>query len=568
MILNLKNWVGDTAKNNVKHNMMFIFTIYVLLLSVSIALICLMRFIYDKPDYRSQFTTYDEGWINMVTQQPINLADPITEDMQVGKLLEDVKNNQVVFFRAKNINVSVFVGNEQRVDSDSIYHIERSGLAKTPGTYYVTVPLSSEDNGKYLSININAPYGEKDKSCNIKTIFIGSEGAILRTEIGDNLVAFTTCMFIIFLGALFTIVSFPLRKYDNGGNNLLYLGLFAITVGVWALTETHFLVFVFDDAVFLHFITGITLLLITVPLFIFFKMRHSEVGSIPVYLTGVVALVTYLVSVYYHFSGGRDLHENIRLAHISLVTGVLCTIYYAFRVLVSSRFKDIAFWGLLGIAVFSALDVFCYYLQILNDNSTLTRFGVLLYIAVLGYQIITVYIRSYNNMIRAEVLHKLAFTDILTELNNRNAFTEEMQRLSKSEDAVGRIIAVMDMNNLKEINDTMGHAMGDKALLESADRIREDFGRYGTCYRIGGDEFVFISAGVMSEDELTKIHKRFFKSLEQRNATKANRFDLFIAFGYAVISGETDANATFKVADERMYSDKKRIKEVYGVGRK
>ena len=126
MILNLKNWVGDTAKNNVKHNMMFIFTIYVLLLSVSIALICLMRFIYDKPDYRSQFTTYDEGWINMVTQQPINLADPITEDVQVGKLLEDVKNNQVVFFRAKNINVSVFVGNEQRVDSDSIYHIESS----------------------------------------------------------------------------------------------------------------------------------------------------------------------------------------------------------------------------------------------------------------------------------------------------------------------------------------------------------------------------------------------------------------------------------------------------------
>lgn len=566
--MNLKSWAGGTAKSNVKHNMMFIFTIYVILLSVSVALIGLMRFIYDKPDYRSQFTTYDSGWVDMDTKQSVNLADPIMKSVHVGKLLENVQNNQVVFFRAKNINVRVFVGNEERVDSDSIYHIERGGMYKTPGTYYVTVPLSSEDNGKYISICIDKPYGGNDKSCNIKTIYIGSEGAILRTEIGDNLVAFTACMFIIFLGVLFTVVSFPLRKYDNGGNNLLYLGLFAITVGVWALTETHFLVFVFDDAVFLHFITGVTLLLITVPLFIFFKMRHSEVGTLPVYLTGAVALITYLLSVHYHFSGGRDLHESIRLAHISLATGVVCTIYYAFRVFVSSRFKDVAFWGLLGIAIFSGLDIFCYYLQILPDNSTLTRFGVLLYIAVLGYQIITVYIKSYNNMIRAEVLHKLAFTDILTELNNRNAFTEEMQRLSSSQDAVGRIIVVMDMNNLKEINDTMGHAMGDKALLESADRIREDFSRYGTCYRIGGDEFVFISDEKMSEDELIKVHKRFFKSLEQRNATKANRFDLFIAFGYAIITEDVDANATFKVADERMYSDKKRIKEVYGVGRK
>lgn len=560
--------MSSAGKNTVKHNMMFIFTIYILLLSVSIALICSMRFIYDKPDYQSKFANFDDSWVDTATGQAVNLSSPILEDMQVEKLLEGIQNNQVVFFRAKNINVSVYVDNELRGDSDSIYHLERGGMYKTPGTYYVTVPLSSADNGKYITININAPYGAKDKSCNIKTMYIGNEGAILRTEIGDNLVAFTTCMFIIFLGALFVIVSFPLRKYDNGGNNLLYLGLFAITVGVWALTETHFLVFIYDDAVFLHFITGMALLLITVPVFIFFKMKHSEVGTLPVYLVGTVSLLMYLISVYYHFSGQKDLHESIKFAHISLAVGVVCTIYYAFRVLVSSRFKDVAFWGLIGIGVFAGLDIFCYYLQIVKDNSAMTRIGVLIYIAVLGYQIITTYIKSYNNMIRAEVLHKLAFTDILTELNNRNAFSEEMQRLTNDADSVGRIIAVMDMNNLKEINDTMGHAMGDKALLESADRIREDFGRYGTCYRIGGDEFVFISNNAMSEDELIKVHKRFFKSLEQRNATKANRFDLFIAFGYATITEDVDANATFKIADERMYSDKKRIKEVYGVGRK
>ena len=52
---------------------------------------------------------------------------------------------------------------------------------------------------------------------------------------------------------------------------------------------------------------------------------------------------------------------------------------------------------------------------------------------------------------------------------------------------------MFDLNNLKTVNDTMGHQKGDEMIKRVADVMSASLGKYGQCYRVGGDEFVFIS---------------------------------------------------------------------------
>ena len=78
-------------------------------------------------------------------------------------------------------------------------------------------------------------------------------------------------------------------------------------------------------------------------------------------------------------------------------------------------------------------------------------------------------------------LEKMAFTDALTGIGNRAAFTREMAAFAENERAA---CVVADVNNLKVGNDRYGHEEGDQLIRDSAECIREVFGEIGICYRI------------------------------------------------------------------------------------
>lgn len=543
----------DAKKSKTPSEFSFLFVIYMTLFIFSIILIIISAHMHPVPTYTTQFKDYSEGWVS--NGELIDLSK-IDKSMRIEKELKGVTDDAVLFFRVKNLNILV------EKDGDVVYTIgtnDSQALTyyKTPGTYFVSIPLSVADEDKIIAIDISCPYSNSVNK--ISEVYLGNEGAILRYELSNKLFGFSICLLIAFIGLLFIFVSIPLRKYDNGGNSLLYLGLFALCVGVWALTEVKFMQLLFDNPVFWHFVSGLTLILIPTPVFIFFRYKHEAATKAPVFIIGVLTVITYVISIFLHLSGIVDLHETIKLTHILLGFSALFAGYYAFRCFIISKYKDIAFYGLLTISVCAALDIIFYYTGVLQDNSTLTRIGVLIYICVLGFQVMNAYIKNYNTMLKADWLSKLAYVDILTEFYNRTSFTEDMQTLDDDPNRFNRIIAVFDMNNLKAINDTYGHTMGDKAIIEASERISEHFGTLGKCYRIGGDEFVFISSVPNVETEVQKAYKALTKALEYRNSNNtATAYTLLIAFGYAII----DATATeaFNKADSLMYANKKAIK--------
>ena len=89
-----------------------------------------------------------------------------------------------------------------------------------------------------------------------------------------------------------------------------------------------------------------------------------------------------------------------------------------------------------------------------------------------------------------EKLFELAYTDSITEVQNRNAYEERLKKLRKPNANISRItVIVVDVNGLKEINDSYGHFCGDDAIKTVAKALRDTIGLKADIYRIGGDEF-------------------------------------------------------------------------------
>ncbi len=156
--------------------------------------------------------------------------------------------------------------------------------------------------------------------------------------------------------------------------------------------------------------------------------------------------------------------------------------------------------------------------------------------------------------INEEKLEYLSMHDTLTGLYNRAFFEEEMRRLSGSREYPITIISA-DVDGLKLINDTMGHAKGDQLLKACADILRKSLRTSDILARVGGDEFVVI---LPKADKKTgnQIIKRIRSNSSSYNL-EHNELPLSISMGAATAqSAEAPLHAVYKKADDLMYSDK------------
>lgn len=140
-----------------------------------------------------------------------------------------------------------------------------------------------------------------------------------------------------------------------------------------------------------------------------------------------------------------------------------------------------------------------------------------------------------------------AETDVLTGLKNRNCYENKLQGYANL--AKNAIVCIyVDVNGLHELNNTKGHAAGDKMLQFIAGIMQEEFGKPDT-YRIGGDEFVAMAVDVSTEDAQKKIEK-------VQKATENEGYHISIGLANDTVAS-LDMDELVKHAEEKMYEAKK-----------
>ena len=120
-------------------------------------------------------------------------------------------------------------------------------------------------------------------------------------------------------------------------------------------------------------------------------------------------------------------------------------------------------------------------------------------------------------------------------------------------------IVIVDINNLKWINDTLGHKQGDKAIITVARCIENVFSKAGLCYRIGGDEFCIIIHKI-NEIKVNYMLDKLTHDIS--NADFVTGHSLSVACGYEVYKGcqEKSVDDIFVQADKNMYACKQYMK--------
>jgi diguanylate cyclase (GGDEF)-like protein/PAS domain S-box-containing protein len=159
-----------------------------------------------------------------------------------------------------------------------------------------------------------------------------------------------------------------------------------------------------------------------------------------------------------------------------------------------------------------------------------------------------------------ERLRELAILDELTGLYNRRGFiTLAQQQLKAARRAKrGALVLFADLNNLKYINDTLGHKDGDQALIDAAHIFNRTFRESDVIARVGGDEFAIL-ATESDSGHLDAIRSRIDTALQLANRGRDRAFELSISIGAAAYdpSRNDTVEELLAWADRAMYEQKR-----------
>lgn len=552
--------------------------IYVIMVSCFCVLVLWAVIYYKGPQMRDDLAQNnipaEEGWfltdgssVDISHLQRIEGIVPYQETSIYYKLPQRFTNISFLCFRSKNINYQVYVDGKLRYEP---YYEDNIVYMKSQGTRWNFIPLLSNDAGKMVEIRFMIVY-ENATAC-IDHAVIGLASRQLLDIVAEKAVAAITAGLIIVMGLVLMVLDIPVNMQKEKNHELLYLGVFAVTIGAWCFTETNLLQLFFGDSRMIQLLSCGLIPLFTIPLMLYLDASFEQKPEKLIRVICFLSALQFVVCTVLHFLGIADYHETLTLAHIILILAAAILFYSgarnSFKFLGEQENRTYQFArgiGLISIAVTAAIDVFRYYLKAGGDNAMFIRFGLLIWIICFGGSSMKRTIEAVRKGAHVDFVSQLAYMDGLTGIGNRTAFQEKMEDLEKRKQEEGGIgIIIFDVNNLKWVNDTLGHSEGDQMIKKGAETINQAFAQEkGDCYRIGGDEFVVFILGEQIAERCGQAIGRVLEELHTYNSGQNRGYELNIASGYAVYD-ESCAEMTlaelFETADARMYENKKKMK--------
>ncbi|WP_233078094.1 bifunctional diguanylate cyclase/phosphodiesterase [Rheinheimera soli] len=156
-------------------------------------------------------------------------------------------------------------------------------------------------------------------------------------------------------------------------------------------------------------------------------------------------------------------------------------------------------------------------------------------------------------------LEKVAMYDLLTTLPNRNMLQYQLERMLSSQSTENKFLAVLfvDLDDFKRINDSLGHAQGDKLLKLVALRLKDCCGVNDLLCRFGGDEFVFVLPQQADADAPFRLASQVLQRIQQPLTIDQQNFVMTVSIGLTIsMATPTDADDLIRQADLAMHEVK------------
>ncbi len=500
-------------------------------------------------------------------------VNAFNDDWQEENILENEKNmlyintlpseyisDMALVFKSFNCTVEAYI------DSKKVYEFgifENDRFIHSPGVTINIIDISEQDLGKDIIIKTTSPYNDG----RLGKFLIGDKYSIIIGYIQENILSSSICFIMFLVGLICIITGIVIKWKFNSKGSLIYIGLFALTLALWSFTEIEILYLFVPNKIFFRNLAYLSLTVISIPLLMFIREVYGlDYKNL---LDGAVIFdfITFLICVILQVLNIYDLRQTLVLTHISIALDLLIAIYVTFKGFFNAKIKkhsvEAFSVAMLVLAISIVIDIVKFYTVDYDDASRFLRIGFLICLIIFLVDTGKEFISIIQNLQESRTLKKMAYTDVLTGLGNRFAYQQEIEKLEDIDLLKRTIIAIMDLNDLKRVNDNLGHAMGDKYIIDSAKLIQEAFKDIGgVCYRIGGDEFAMIVKDVSLEAYFKSIKR--MKKMQNEYNEKSEDLKIKISYGSAKFEEkiDNDVHDTIKRADDRMYRNKGDLKKI------
>ena len=169
-----------------------------------------------------------------------------------------------------------------------------------------------------------------------------------------------------------------------------------------------------------------------------------------------------------------------------------------------------------------------------------------------------------ERMVYEERLKEIAFYDYLTDLPNKRLFEDRLEQVIAHSNRQQKPFALMylDGDGFKEINDELGHQVGDEYLKRVGKRLNGWVRREDTVARIGGDEFAVLLTDIDSEEEVIEVTKRLRNSLAKPYDIDGEEIMASFSIGVSLFPRDgQDKDTVVQCADQALYAAKEQGKD-------
>ncbi len=509
-------------------------------------------------DYRYRdHENFDMGWYDE-DGTPVDIKK-INSNADLYKVLPDADSAKTFFLSLKTGNAKVFL-DDRLIYETELY--ETWFLGTTPGYVFVEAEIPAGKSGRRLHLQIINPYG--DHATKIDDIYFGDGRSIISYKVRQLLAPFSLGVLMTAIGVFFVVFFFVLKGRFDNAKKWMHIGVFAAVTGVFVTMDSKLPHLIFGHSAIWHIVIEISLMMIPIPICLYLIEEFNMKKRVYPYIIIIVDIAEILINLALNIFNIKEYHQTVYLTHVIFAFVVMMGI----DIVVSELLKDFRhhrydFIGLIFLMIGGVTDIILYYTKSLAVTYIFLRIGIFGFLIFSAIQVITSVISEYENDVKGDVIKRLAYHDGLTDLYNRTSFIEAMEAMDRN---IGEcvLIAVFDVNNLKAVNDTLGHAVGDDLISAAATALSYGFSEAGKVYRTGGDEFVVIVTGDLIRDRFEKGLAKYEEKIKEMNLEQ-RKYSISVAVGAEsnVISDNCSMQNILEKADAAMYENKKEMKR-YG----
>lgn len=506
--------------------------------------------VHDQPGYEI-FTGYE-----FVTYEDTDSPTGIVQEYRFT-LTNVEEHNSAIAFYVSHQEVEVYL------DNLLMYRLmsgKNNLFTSSTGYSWAEILISPEDEGKEVRILVYPVYESSIKK--ELSILIGDSNTIHSDILHRNNPILVLGIISILIGIGFLLFSAIHFRNLTVENNLAMLGIFSVFTGMWKITDMTSAPLIFGHPLVLSAMTLLSLPLMTASYVFFLRSQFAKERHKLVDRTGVVCTLVGILTMILQLTGLADLRETLFCIHVMIIVISLFLMTILIRELLQTHAKKlrITMLGCLICLVGVMVDMGIYYSTGYSDVAIFGHLSFMGYTVLMGYSSFKEALYLIKRGKEAARFEQLALHDELTGLYSRTYYSQYVEKhKSRSNDC---FLIMLDVNNLKQCNDTFGHAYGDRLICNSAHLLEQAFLPDGRCIRMGGDEFCVIFRH-STEEEIKNYIVEFEHLVAKFNETHPLEFPIRVAYGYAQFDEKIDVslNDTLQRADRKMYKTKRKMKQ-------